>query len=107
MLSGLLQPRFQGKSTKWVLCAPVVLVLLILLSVRNAANTSRYQSHQISLENKYNYSSNGINNSDPTIITANHDEETNVSMMFHVYCTTEETVIQFHFLTIFLLVLAM
>ena len=28
--------------------------------------------------------SNGINNSDPTIITANHDEEINVSMMFHV-----------------------
>ena len=84
MLSGLLQPHFQGKSTKWGLCAPVVLVFLILLSVRNAANTSRYQSHQISLENKYNYSSNGINNSDPTIITANHDEKTSVSMMFHV-----------------------
>lgn len=76
MLSGLLQPRFQGKSTKWGLCAPVVLVFLILLSVRNAANTSRYQSHQISLENKYNSSSNAINNSDPTIITANHDEKT-------------------------------
>ena len=40
--------------------------------------------------------SNGINNNNPTIITANHDQETNVSMMFHVlHTTTEETVVQF------------
>ena len=79
---------------KWVLCV-VILVILVLFSVRNPA-TSRYQTHQISFENKYNYSSNGINNNNPTIITANHDQETNVSMMFHVlHTTTEETVVQF------------